>query len=214
MKKIIFFILGVLCFNPSHATIHVITVWSGYYQFIDSNFNNLNTNTLIIQLGDTVQWLPLDPPTESHTITSTTIPTGSAAFDVMWQLPADTFFQYIPQVTGIYNFECTPHAISWNMKGTIDVQPSTGIAENQLQTIISVYPNPFSSLTTLQTDNLLYNATLTVDNCFGQTVKQIKNINGQTVTLSCDNLASGLYFVRLTEENKTIAVDKLVITDK
>ncbi|MBI3502930.1 MAG: T9SS type A sorting domain-containing protein [Bacteroidetes bacterium] len=36
----------------------------------------------------------------------------------------------------------------------------------------------------------------------------------QTVTFSRDNLASGLYFVRLTEENKTMAIDKLVITDK
>ena len=79
---------------------------------------------------------------------------------------------------------------------------------------LKVFPNPFSTQTVLRTDNLLHNATLTVDNCFGQTVAQIKNINGQTVTLHRDNLASGLYFVRLTEENKTIAVDKLVITDK
>ncbi|MBI3501607.1 MAG: CotH kinase family protein [Bacteroidetes bacterium] len=77
---------------------------------------------------------------------------------------------------------------------------------------IAIYPNPFSTQTTLQTNNPFHNATLTVDNCFGQTVKQIKNINGRTVVFSRDNLASGLYFVRLTEENKTIAVDKLVIT--
>jgi hypothetical protein len=76
-----------------------------------------------------------------------------------------------------------------------------------------IYPNPFSSQTTLQTDNLLQNATFTVDNFFGQTVKQIKNISGHTVTLSRDNLPSGLYFVRLTEGNKIIAVSKLVITD-
>ncbi|MBI3502478.1 MAG: SBBP repeat-containing protein [Bacteroidetes bacterium] len=79
---------------------------------------------------------------------------------------------------------------------------------------IKIYPNPFTTQTVLRTDHLLHNATLTVDNCFGQTVAQIKNINGQTVVFSRDNLASGLYFVRLTEENKTIAVDKLVITDK
>ncbi|MBI3502547.1 MAG: T9SS type A sorting domain-containing protein [Bacteroidetes bacterium] len=79
---------------------------------------------------------------------------------------------------------------------------------------LSIFPNPFSTETTLQTDNRSHNATLTVDNCFGQTVAQIKNINGQTVTFHRDNLASGLYFIRLTEENKTIAVDKLVITDK
>ena len=78
---------------------------------------------------------------------------------------------------------------------------------------ISVFPNPFSTQTTLQTDNLLNNATLTVDNCFGQTVAQIKNLSGQTITFNRSNLPSGVYFVRLTEENKTIAVDKLVITD-
>ncbi|TAL59962.1 MAG: T9SS type A sorting domain-containing protein [Bacteroidetes bacterium] len=78
--------------------------------------------------------------------------------------------------------------------------------------LIKVYPNPFFAQTILQTDNFLYNATLTVDNCFGQTVKQIKNISGQTVILSCDNLPCGLYFLRLTEGNK-IYTDKLVISD-
>jgi len=82
-----------------------------------------------------------------------------------------------------------------------------------LKNSLQIFPNPFSTLTTLQTDNLLHNATLSVDNCFGQTVKQIKNISGQTVVFSRDNLASGLYFVRLTEENK-IYTGKLVITDK
>jgi len=91
---------------------------------------------------------------------------------------------------------------------------ATGISENNTKTDFTISPNPFSTQTTLQTDNPLHNATLTVDNCFGQTVKQIKNISGQTIIFNRDNLASGLYFVRLTEENKTIAVDKLVITDK
>ena len=91
---------------------------------------------------------------------------------------------------------------------------ASGINEIQNQISISIFPNPFSTQTVLQTDNLFHNATLTVDNCFGQTVAQIKNINGQTVVFSRDNLASGLYFIRLTENNKTLALDKLVITDK
>ena len=89
-----------------------------------------------------------------------------------------------------------------------------GITENDVRTDFTIYPNPFSTQTTLRTENFFQNATLTLDNCFGQTVAQIKNISGQTVTFFRDNLASGLYFVRLTEENKTIAVEKLVITDK
>ena len=89
----------------------------------------------------------------------------------------------------------------------------TGISENEIENTVSIYPNPFSTQTTLQTDNLLKNATLTVYNFFGQTVAQIKNINGQTVTFSRDNLASGLYFVHLTQDSKVIASDKLIITD-
>lgn len=88
-----------------------------------------------------------------------------------------------------------------------------GIDELIHEKNISIYPTPFSVQTTLQTDKFFKNATLTVYNSFGQTVKQIKNINGQTVILLRDNLASGLYFVRLTEDNKTIATDKLVIAD-
>jgi hypothetical protein len=76
-----------------------------------------------------------------------------------------------------------------------------------------VFPNPFSTQTTLQTDNLLHNVSLTVYNCFGQTVKEIKNVSGHTFTLFRDNLTSGLYFIRLTEDGKVITADKIVITD-
>jgi hypothetical protein len=76
-----------------------------------------------------------------------------------------------------------------------------------------LYPNPFSSQTTLQTDNILRNATLTVVNCYGQEIKKMGNISGQTVTMFRDNLPSGLHFIHLTENNKILAVAKLVIVD-
>ncbi len=87
-----------------------------------------------------------------------------------------------------------------------------GIAEVANQDMISMYPNPFSSQTTLRTNNYLKNATLTLDNCFGQTVRQMKNISGQTITLYRDNLPSGLYFYRLTQDNKVFEIGKLVIS--
>jgi len=123
----------------------------------------------------------------------------------------------------------TPNTL-WNTCGLVDsngvtVQPAgtlwrhdcttTGMESiNQSSSfLLSIYPNPFSTQTVLQTDILFHNATLTVYNCFGQTVKEIKNISGQTVTLQRDNLPIGLYFIQLTEDNKTITADKLVITD-
>jgi WD40 repeat protein len=89
----------------------------------------------------------------------------------------------------------------------------TGIEEENYfgKTLIS--PNPFSTLTTLQTGKSFKGATLTVHNSFGQTVKQINNLTGQTIVFHRENLASGLYFIRLTEDNKTFATDKLIITD-
>ena len=90
----------------------------------------------------------------------------------------------------------------------------TSLTEITQTSFLRIFPNPFPSLTTLQTNSSFQNATLTVTNCFGQTVAQIKNINGQTITFSREDLPSGLYFVRLSEEDEIIAVDKLVITDK
>ena len=101
MKKLLLILFIISSFN-SKGTIHQIQVWNGYYQF-------LPPNNITVQLGDTIQWIPLDPPTMTHTITSDNIPVGAVPFDQVWQLPADTFFQYIPQVTGLYQYVCTPH---------------------------------------------------------------------------------------------------------
>jgi len=91
---------------------------------------------------------------------------------------------------------------------------TTGINEiAEEDYLITIFPNPFSTQTTFHTGNLLKNAALTVYNLYGQQVKQIKNISGQTVTLFRDNLSSGLYFIQLTEDSKVITADKLIITD-
>jgi hypothetical protein len=59
----------------------------------------------------------------------------------------------------------------------------------------------------------LKDATLTIYNIHGKQVLSIKNISGQTIELQRDNLPGGVYLVRLMQENKVIATNKLVITD-
>jgi hypothetical protein len=73
----------------------------------------------------------------------------------------------------------------------------------------SVYPNPFSSMTTLKTDKILNNAIYTVINYLGQPVRQIKNNSNQIVALYRDNLPNGLY----TEDSVITAIEKVIITD-
>ncbi len=106
-----------------------------------------------------------------------------------------------------YAYESTPNACILSGKN------STGVIEDSIKKIISVFPNPFISSTTIKTNGNLKYANLTIYNSYGQTLKQINNISGQTVYLSSDNLPSGIYFIRLTEENKIIGVEKIIITD-
>lgn len=89
----------------------------------------------------------------------------------------------------------------------------TGTNELDPKTVVTIFPNPFSYSTTLQTDNIFRDASLTVYNPLGQQVKQIKNISARTVTLYRDNLSSGLYFIRLIQENNVIYTNKLIIMD-
>ena len=89
-----------------------------------------------------------------------------------------------------------------------------GTVENDfLSNEISIFPNPFSLEASIKTNDSYKNATLTLYNSFGQQVKQIKNISGSTITLLRGNLSSGLYIIRLTQDNKTYIIDKIVITD-
>lgn len=77
----------------------------------------------------------------------------------------------------------------------------------------SIFPNPFSTVTTIQTNKAVNNGTIAIVNCYGQTIKEIKNISGQTVDFYRDDIPSGFYILRFTEENTTIANRKIVITD-
>jgi hypothetical protein len=118
---------------------------------------------------------------------------------------------YTPSASGNYAVavtqnNCTDTSACYNIT-------TINISENTKADDFIIFPNPFSVYTVLQTNNPFHNATLTVDNCFGQTVAQIKNISGQAITFNRDNLPSGLYFIRLTEDNKQIETQKIIITD-
>ena len=91
--------------------------------------------------------------------------------------------------------------------------PITSIVYIGNNNAIAIFPNPFSTETILQTDNPLHNATFTIYNIYGQTVKQINNISGQTFNFNRENLISGIYLIELTQDNKTITTTKLIITD-
>ena len=148
LKKLFIVCLFSSLINPLKATIHEILVWNGYFQFMPNDVPS-------VLLGDTIQWLPLDPPTMVHTITSTNIPSGAMPFDQIWQAPADTFFQYIPTHVGLYEYECTPH-VNYNMVGSFTVNGTPGIEEVSLELSDLVYPNPASNALSFKSNFMNY----------------------------------------------------------
>ena len=65
----------------------------------------------------------------------------------------------------------------------------------------------------LQSEYSLKDATLTIYNSIGQTMKEIKNISGHTFTFFRGTLPLGIYFYLLTENDKIITMEKIVIVD-
>ncbi len=98
-------------------------------------------------------------------------------------------------------------------KFILSVQVCTGIAQVSTENKITIYPNPFSSETTISTEKILKDATLNIYNVFGQKVKQIQNISGQQIKIDRNGLSNGIYFIRVLENNKALWTEKVVITD-
>lgn len=153
---------------------------------------------------------------------------------------ADTLLRWyknnISNIEGMTWFTITDPYLSWqtsntlwNTCGLIDSNgmalqpagtlwrhscPTSGINAlyQSAEISVSFYPNPFSSVTTLQTSVPLKDATLTVYSTFEE-VKQIKHISGSAITLQRENLANGIYFICITQNNKVIRTGKLLIAD-
>lgn len=87
------------------------------------------------------------------------------------------------------------------------------VENNTVSNGLLISPNPFSSVTTIKTDGNCENSTLTLYDLFGRQVKQIKNITGQTITLNRNDLSRGLYIITLAQDNKTYAIDRVIIFD-
>ena len=204
MKKILTIIVAMIITFNTKAAVHTIYVWSGYYIFVNGTTGgNIVTSPLTVQLGDTIQFLPLDPPTMMHTVTSTTIPAGATAFDQMWQLPVDTFFQYVPAVTGVYNFECTPHA-SMNMIGSFTVvSNSVGLNELNEKTDINIYPNPVvNSINLTVAENLLFENYFLHD--FNGKIILSGKIKSNKTIVELNGICSGNYILSVGKKAKKI----------
>ena len=184
IKKLFVIPFLLVVYNPFKANVHEILVWDGYMQFMPSNLT-------AVQLGDTIEWLPLDIPTMTHTITSTNTPIGATPFDQIWQAPLDTFFRYIPSKIGLYEYVCTPH-ISNGMIGSFNVEDTTlSITNNLLNIVPVIFPNPTNNY--IQFSSEFNNLKFSIYEFSGKLV--LSGISSNNTDIS--KLKSGIYYLHI-----------------
>jgi hypothetical protein len=78
---------------------------------------------------------------------------------------------------------------------------------------LTISPNPFNNEAVINANYKLQNASLSIYNCLGMKVKFINNIMEQSIILTRDNLPAGIYLLKLTDNNKILSIEKIVIVD-
>ena len=90
--------------------------------------------------------------------------------------------------------------------------PNVGVESlDAAKTSVTIYPNPFSTSTTIMINDAsqINDFELRMYNVLGKEVMN-KNITGHTTIIGTGNLPSGVYFYKVTGNNKTIQSGKLV----
>ncbi len=86
----------------------------------------------------------------------------------------------------------------------------TGIEEVQINSNLSISPNPFYSFTTITFSEEQKNTQLKITDILGNTIQQTI-INGKQSTIDLSGAAKGIYFAEIIDANKNAVNKKIVV---
>ncbi len=203
MKKIYILFSFLLVMGMStKATIHVVTVQD--FTFIPGTFS--------ADPGDTIQWQWMTGVSD-HTTTSLSVPAGA----MTWDAPLDSaspVFNYVVNMTGNYDYECSIHGVSMGMVGNftvtgaafVMVQPSGYFSLNSyisFSNLVYQFQLPVAALVQVNIYNILGNHLRTLQEGYFPT-----GLFNQTVTVA--DLPKGIYFLEVQTANKRMT-QKIVV---
>jgi hypothetical protein len=116
-------------------------------------------------------------------------------------------------IQGNESFNGIPTRNSIIVPDSINCLTHTGINTLSKESIISIYPNPLYSTGTIRFNYTTKNAELNIYDIYGKKQRTINEVFGDELKIERNNLSSGLYFIVLTQEGKTIKTQKLLIID-
>ena len=76
---------------------------------------------------------------------------------------------------------------------------------------LSIFPNPCDSRTALYFEGDFSGTMVHITNSLGKKVREFIPLDGKTLSISCDDLPNGVYFVQLTRSGKLISKSEFII---
>jgi len=161
---------------------------------------------------DSLSYKLIQPFTTNYTFPDVTL--DSITGDMTFNPIATGYYSFCIQIDEWRNFSSSYVLVGTTYRQIqIDVWSLTGVNEYDDHISFNLFPNPFSTKAIIESKVSLRNATLTIDNCFGERIRQINNINDQSFTLSREDLSNGLYLLRITQDGKLVMTKKIIISD-
>jgi plastocyanin len=103
--------------------------------------------------------------------------------------------------TGTHYYVCSVHALM-GMKGTITVQSSSGIENNQFQQKISVFPNPAHNVITITIEKDLVGSQYYITDQAGKKVSD-GTLLFSSNPIDLNELTPGIYLIQVVGQRKT-----------
>lgn len=154
-----------------------------------------------VSMPDTA-WVTVDTLNLGVTVIGDTLSADQAANATYqwWNCDGDSVItgatsqEYVVNAIGNYAVivtvaNCSDTSICYNVS-------TTGIAQSQLEANVSIYPNPFSTQTTILFAESQQNAVVKIIDVYGKEVKSY-NFSGTQLTVEKGDMAAGVYFVQI-----------------
>lgn len=184
--------------------------------FIQDQLNgNFNWNSYAIEISV--------PPITLYNVKRRSLSTGTETLiaSTVGNLANDPFYasfwplnvKWFVDATG---FNCNATAKAMVVKTKTKSNQSndklaTGVSAYGLSNIIKVYPNPASNILNIDMNGLSKSETdVEIQNTLGQIVYSTKSLN-QHLVVNTSDLATGVYFVTVKQNGKTLDVKKVII---
>jgi hypothetical protein len=188
--------------NSGINTIKFNTLWSSsnssYVSLYFKN-NNLVNNTLY-EINNNVPYGSQNIFADSNYWGTTNTQTIDSAIYDYFDYGNLSVVYYQPILTA-------PAEVDTTCPPPITTSIQSSIIDNQF----NIFPNPFTTTSTLSFATSIRNATLTIYNIYGQIMQRQDGISGKEITIDRKNLEAGIYVYEVTQGGRRVCAGKAVV---